>query len=454
MTDRRDDLASHINAIDRRRLSRPSADAAARLKTVAARAGRLTSEEADTTVKPVKTGRSDYLAVKAALQERLLDEIGARGLLENDGADVAAAVRDFAARAIASEDVGLNEAERVRLAEELTDETIGMGPLAPLLADPAVSDILVNAPDQVYVERFGRLERTDVRFRDADHIVRVIERIAARVGRRIDTASPMADLRLPDGSRVNATLPPVTIDSPTISIRRFGRRRLRRDDLLSIGTLSPEMLEFLVIAVRARKNILISGGTGAGKSTLLGVLAEAIPDSERIVTIEDTAELSLDQEHVVRMETRPVNIEGRGRILARDLLMNALRMRPDRIIVGEVRGGEAFDLLQALNTGHSGTLSTIHANSAEQALARFSSCVVQSGVELPYQAVRYQIADAIHLVMHLGRSQGARVVRQLLRITRYEVQRDRYETDVLFECPRTAQPDGPTRTDEPHATTA
>ena len=421
MTDRRDDLASHINAIDRRRLSRPSADAAARLKTVAARAGRLTSEEADTTVKPVKTGRSDYLAVKAALQERLLDEIGARGLLENDGADVAAAVRDFAARAIASEDVGLNEAERVRLAEELTDETIGMGPLAPLLADPAVSDILVNAPDQVYVERFGRLERTDVRFRDADHIVRVIERIAARVGRRIDTASPMADLRLPDGSRVNATLPPVTIDSPTISIRRFGRRRLRRDDLLSIGTLSPEMLEFLVIAVRARKNILISGGTGAGKSTLLGVLAEAIPDSERIVTIEDTAELSLDQEHVVRMETRPVNIEGRGRILARDLLMNALRMRPDRIIVGEVRGAEALDMLQALNTGHDGGIGTIHANSTRDALSRLETMVLMAGIELPSRAVREQIVSAIHLIVQVRRyDDGVRRIESIAEITGIE----------------------------------
>ena len=344
--------------IDRRALSRRSSDAAARLKTVAARAGRLPTEDGDTAARPAKPGRSDYLAVKAALQERLLDEIGERGLLENDDADVAAAVQDFAARAIASEEVGLNDAERVRLAEELTEETIGMGPLAPLLADPAVSDILVNAPDKVYVERFGRLERTDVRFRDAEHIVRVIERIAARVGRRIDTASPMVDLRLPDGSRVNATLPPATIDGPTLSIRRFGRRRLRRDDLLSLGTVSPEILEFLVIAVRARKNILISGGTGAGKSTLLGVLAEAIPDHERIVTIEDTAELSLDQEHVVRMETRPVNIEGRGRITARDLVINALRMRPDRIIVGEVRGAEALDMLQAMNTGHDGGIGT------------------------------------------------------------------------------------------------
>jgi pilus assembly protein CpaF len=330
-------------------------------------------------------------------------------------------VQDFAARALASEDVALNEAERVRLAEELTDETIGMGPLAPLLADPAISDILVNAPDQVYVERFGRLERTEVRFRDADHIVRVIERIAARVGRRIDTSSPMADLRLPDGSRVNATLPPVTIDGPTLSIRRFGRRRLRRDDLLSLGTLSPEILEFLVFAVRARRNILISGGTGAGKSTLLGVLAEAIPDTERIITIEDTAELSLDQEHVVRMETRPVNIEGRGRILARDLLINALRMRPDRIIVGEVRGGEALDMLQALNTGHDGGIGTIHANSTRDALARLETMVLMAGVELPSRAVREQIVSAIHLIVQVRRyDDGVRRIESVAEITGLE----------------------------------
>ena len=413
-----------MNPINRRQLSRLSPDASARLRAVAARAGRATGEEADPAApaaKAAKSPRSDYLAVKAALQERLLDEIGERGLLESEGADVAAAVQDFAARALASEDVALNEAERVRLAEELTDETIGMGPLAPLLADPAVSDILVNAPDQVYVERFGRLERTDVRFRDADHIVRVIERIAARVGRRIDTSSPMADLRLPDGSRVNATLPPVTIDGPTISIRRFGRRRLRRDDLLNLGTLSPEILEFLVFAVRARRNILISGGTGAGKSTLLGVLAEAIPDTERIITIEDTAELSLDQEHVVRMETRPVNIEGRGRILARDLLINALRMRPDRIIVGEVRGGEALDMLQALNTGHDGGIGTIHANSTRDALARLETMVLMAGTELPSRAVREQIVSAIQLLVQVRRyDDGVRRIESVAEITGLE----------------------------------
>ena len=421
MSDRRDDGSRPGQPIDRRLFSRSTNDAAARLRNVAARAGRLPNEEADLGAKTNKPGRADYLAVKAALQERLLDEIGERGLLENDDADVAAAVQDFAARAIASEDVALNDAERVRLAEELTDETIGMGPLAPLLADPAISDILVNGPDKVYVERFGRLERTNIRFRDADHIVRVIERIAARVGRRIDTASPMADLRLPDGSRVNATLPPATIDGPTISIRRFGRRRLRRDDLLTNGTLSPAILEFLVIAVRARKNILVSGGTGAGKSTLLGVLAEAIPDSERIVTIEDTAELSLDQEHVVRMETRPVNIEGRGRIAARDLLINALRMRPDRIIVGEVRGAEALDMLQALNTGHDGGIGTIHANSTRDALSRLETMVLMAGIELPSRAVREQIVSAIHLLVHVRRYEdGVRRIESVAELTGLE----------------------------------
>ncbi|MGQ0736796.1 MAG: CpaF family protein [Acidobacteriota bacterium] len=418
----RDDESTRRGAIDRRRLLRSSSiDAAARLRSVAQRTGRQGKDDIEAGAKPAKSGRSDYLTVKAALHERLLDEIGERRLLDSEGADVAAAVQEFAARAIESEDVALNEAERIRLAEELTDETIGMGPLAPLLADPAVSDILVNGPDHVYVERFGRLERTDIRFRDAEHIVRVIERIAARVGRRIDTSSPMADLRLPDGSRVNATLPPVTIDGPTLSIRRFGRRRLRRDDLLAIGTLSPAILEFLLMAVRARKNLLISGGTGAGKSTLLGALAEAIPVNERIVTIEDTAELMLDQEHIVRMETRPPNIEGRGRIVARDLVINALRMRPDRIIVGEVRGAEALDMLQAMNTGHDGGMCTVHANSSRDALSRLETMVLMAGTELPSRAVREQIVSAIHLIVHVQRFEdGVRRIESVAEITGLE----------------------------------
>ena len=423
MSDHRDDTRPAEGTANRRLLGRSlSNDAAARLRTVAGKGGlRLTKEESDHGVKQVKSARTDYLSVKAALHEKLLDEIGERGLLDGDNANVAAAVQEFAARAIESEDMPLNEAERIRLAEELTDETIGMGPLAPLLADPAVSDVLVNGPDKVYVERFGRLERTEVRFRDADHIVRVIERIAARVGRRIDTGSPMADLRLPDGSRVNATLPPATIDGPTISIRRFGRQRLRRSDLLTIGTLSPQILDFLAIAVRARKNILVSGGTGAGKSTLLGALAEVIPDTERIVMIEDTSELSLDQEHVVRMETRPPNIEGRGQITARDLVINALRMRPDRIIVGEVRGGEALDMLQAMNTGHDGGICTVHANSPRDALARLETMVLMAGIELPSRAIREQIVSALHLLVHVRRyDDGVRRIETVAELTGLE----------------------------------
>lgn len=404
--------------IDRSRLPRSlSGDAASRLKNLADRGSRTSTDDESSR----GGGRSDYQSVKAALHERLLDEIGDRRLLDGNESDVAAAVQEFAARAIEAEAVPLNDVERIRLAEELTDETIGMGPLAPLLADPAVSDILVNGPDRVYVERFGKVERTEVRFRDAEHVVRVIERIAARVGRRIDSSSPMVDLRLPDGSRVNATLPAVTIDGPTISIRRFGRQRLRRTDVAAIGTVSPEILEFLAIAVRARRNLLISGGTGAGKSTLLGALAEVIPADERIVLIEDTSELRLDQEHVVRMETRPANIEGRGQISARDLLMNALRMRPDRIIVGEVRGGEALDMLQALNTGHDGGMSTIHANSPRDALSRLETMVLMAGLELPSRAIREQIVSAIHFVVHVRRfDDGVRRVESVAELTGLE----------------------------------
>jgi pilus assembly protein CpaF len=289
------------------------------------------------------------------------------------------------------------------------------------MADPAVTDILVNRPEQVYVERFGRLEKTDVRFRDVDHLVRIIQRIAARVGRRIDESSPMVDARLPDGSRVNATLPPATLDSPTLSIRRFGRQRLRRADLVQLGMFSAEIHDFLDAVVRGRKNVLISGGTGSGKSTLLGALAEAIPDRERIVTVEDSAELILDQEHVVRMETRPANIEGRGLITARDLVVNALRMRPDRIIVGEVRSGEALDMLQAMNTGHDGGMTTVHANSPRDAFARLETMVLMAGLELPSRAIREQIVSALHLIVHVRRFEdGVRRVESIAEIVGME----------------------------------
>jgi pilus assembly protein CpaF len=363
----------------------------------------------------------DFLSIKARLHARLLDEIGERSLYGAGEDAIARTVNEFVSHVLQTENVPLNQSERDRLAEELTQETLGVGPLAPLMADAAVTDILVNAPDRVYVERFGRITLTEVRFRDHEHIQRVIERIAARVGRRIDTGSPMVDMRLPDGSRVNATIPPVSIDGPTLSIRRFGRQRLRREELMRLGMFSKEMLQFLELIVLARRNLLITGGTGAGKSTALGAIAESIPSHERIITIEDTAELILDQEHVVRMESRPPNIEGRGVITARDLVINALRMRPDRIIVGECRGAEALDMLQAMNTGHDGGMTTVHANSPRDALSRIETMVLMAGLELPSRAIRDQIVNALHFVVHVRRcDDGVRRVELIAEITGME----------------------------------
>ncbi|MBI5363316.1 MAG: CpaF family protein [Planctomycetes bacterium] len=363
----------------------------------------------------------DYLSIKARLHARLLDEIGERSMYGSGEDAIARAVTEFVSHVLQTENIPLNTEERERLAEELTQETLGVGPLAPLMADPAVTDILVNAPDRIYVERFGRLTLTDVRFRDHEHILRVIERIAARVGRRIDSGAPMVDMRLPDGSRVNATVPPVSIDGPTLSIRRFGRQRLKREDLMRLGMFNKEMMIFLEHAVRARRNVLISGGTGAGKSTALGALAESIPDSERIVTIEDTAELMLDQDHIVRLETRPPNIEGRGVVTARDLVINALRMRPDRIIVGECRGAEALDMLQSMNTGHDGGMTTVHANSPRDALNRLETMVLMAGLELPSRAIREQIVSALHFIVHVRRcDDGVRRIESIAEITGME----------------------------------
>lgn len=370
---------------------------------------------------PRSRSRADILGIKADLQVRLLDELSLRGMLEADEKSLAGFVREFVAEVLEGEDLPLNESERDRLAGDLTEETLGVGPLAPLMADPAVTDILVNAPDQVYVERFGRMEEAEIRFRDGEHIMRVIERIAARVGRRIDIASPMVDLRLPDGSRVNATVPPASPDGPTISIRRFGRRRLRRQDLLRFGMISNDIFTFLDYAVRGKKSILISGGTGAGKSTLLGATCEAIPESERIVTIEDTMELLLDQRHVIRLETRPKNPDGQGEITTLDLLINTLRMRPDRIIVGEVRGPEAVVMLQAMNTGHEGGLSTIHANSPRDALSRLETMVLMAAANLTVEAIRHQIAAAIDLLVHVRRYEdGIRRVESIAEVTGLE----------------------------------
>ncbi len=403
----------------RERLNRSStASIASRLRTtrklpVSNFLSDLTEKERRALQRP----QADYITIKSMLQERMLLEIGEQNLYAGSSTEVTRAIREFTARILTQEHIPLNEEERRSLADELTEETIGLGPLAPLLTDPAVTDILVNSPAHVYVERFGRIELTDVKFLNREHIARVIERIAAQMGRRIDASWPMADLRLKDGTRVNATLPPVSTDSPTLSIRRFGRQRLRKHDLLMSEMLSAEMSDFLDAAVRAKRNILISGGTGAGKSTVLSAMAESIPVYERIVTIEDTVELGLDQEHVVRLENRPENVEGRGKITTRDLLINTLRMRPDRIIVGEVRGEEAVDMLQALNTGHEGSMSTIHANSPPDALSRLETMVMMAGSDLPSFAIREQIVSAIHLVVHVRRYEdGVRRVEHVSEI--------------------------------------
>jgi len=364
---------------------------------------------------------ADYAEVKGELQTRLLEQLSDGDLLGAGEERIGDFVRQFAEDVLANEELPLNSREREQLGRDLLQETLGLGPLAPLVLDPAVSDVLVNGPQDVFVERFGRLEKSEVRFRDSEHLLRVIERIAAGVGRRIDQSSPMADFRLADGSRVNATIPPVSIDYPTLSIRRFGNRRLRGEDLLRYGSVNESMLQFLREVVRHRVNMVISGGTGAGKSTLLGALAEAIPSNERVVTIEDTAELQLDQPHVVRLESRPVNTEGAGQITIRQLVVNSLRMRPDRILIGEVRSGEALDMLQAMNTGHDGSLTTVHANSPRDALSRLETMVLMAGTELPSRAIREQITSAIQLLVHVSRGEdGVRRIQSISEVTGLE----------------------------------
>ena len=378
--------------------------------------------------------RLEYQSIKGDLHERLIDELNNAGMLIRPDEELKQYVEEFVAGVLETEDIPLNQAERIRLAEDLLEESLGSGPLAPLMGDPAISDILVNRYDAVYVERFGVLEPTDVRFRDEEHLVRIITRIAARVGRRIDTSSPMVDARLPDGSRVNATLPPVTLDGPTLSIRRFGRRRLTSENLVRLGMLSERMLEFLQLCVVNRKNMLISGGTGSGKSTLLGAISESIPTHERIITIEDAAELMLSQDHVIRMETRAPNIEGQGKISQRDLVVNALRMRPDRIVMGEVRAGEALDMLQAMNTGHDGSLTTIHANSPRDAFARLETMVMMAGMDLPSRAIREQAVSAINFVIHIRRFEdGTRRVERIAEVVGIEGQTPQLQDIYVFK---------------------
>lgn len=378
--------------------------------------------------------RSEYQQVKADLHRKILDRLDLEklGRTQNDTAreEVLVLIRNT----VNSEAVPLSFAERERLAREILDEIFGLGPLEPLLKDPTISDILVNRFNKVYVERAGRLEPTGLSFKDDAHLMQIIDRIVSRVGRRVDESSPMVDARLQDGSRVNAIIPPLAIDGPCLSIRRFGRDPVTARNMIEYKSLTEPMLELLAAMVKGRLNLLISGGTGAGKTTLLNVLSSYIPNSERIVTIEDAAELQMKQEHVVRLETRPPNIEGKGAIRQRQLVINSLRMRPDRIVVGEVRGEEAFDMLQAMNTGHEGSLTTVHANTQRDALSRIESMFSMANLNIPERAVRQQIASAIHGIVQIARlSDGTRKVIGISEVTGVEGEVICMQEIFLFE---------------------
>ena len=370
---------------------------------------------------PAQVARTDFGAVKAAIHRKLIQKLNLDRLTEVNREDVRREVTQILEALVVGESTPMNLQERERLATEVLDEVFGLGPLEPLLADPTISDILVNTHKRVYVERKGMLEMTSIQFRDDIHLMSIIDRIVSAVGRRVDESSPMVDARLADGSRVNAIIPPLAVDGPCLSIRRFGRDPLTSEDLLQNNTLTEPMLELLRGCVKARLNILVSGGTGAGKTTFLNVLSSYISNRERIVTVEDAAELQLHQDHVVRLETRPANIEGRGAIQQRQLVINSLRMRPDRIIVGEVRGEEALDMLQAMNTGHDGSLTTIHANTPRDALSRLETMVAMGSLNIPDNAIRRQIASAIDVVVQVSRlSDGTRKVISLAEITGME----------------------------------
>jgi pilus assembly protein CpaF len=378
--------------------------------------------------------RAEYQQVKADLHRKILDRLDLEKLGKATGETAREEVLVLIRNSVNGEAVPLSFAERERLAREILDEIFGLGPLEPLLKDPSISDILVNRFDRVYVERAGKLERTVLSFKDNQHLMQIIDRIVSRIGRRVDESSPMVDARLADGSRVNAIIPPLALDGACLSIRRFGRDPITSRHMLDNKTLSEPMLEFLSAMVKGRLNLLISGGTGAGKTTLLNVLSGYIPNSDRVVTIEDAAELQLKQEHVVRLETRPPNIEGKGAVRMRQLVINSLRMRPDRIVVGEVRGEEAFDMLQAMNTGHEGSLTTVHANSQRDALARVENMVSMANLNIPERAIRQQVASAIHAVVQIARlSDGTRKVMTISELTGMENELIQMQDVFVFE---------------------
>jgi pilus assembly protein CpaF len=353
-----------------------------------------------------RQSNKSFEELKRLIHSKLVDKLDLSRVSDLAGDTLRREIRLVVERLCDTENPLLNRMERERLIDEVLDETFGFGPLEALLKDPTISDILVNGPHNVFVERRGKLEKTDVKFRDNEHLLQIIDRIVSKIGRRVDETSPMVDARLPDGSRVNAIIPPLALDGPSMSIRRFGSNPLKLEDLLNYKAFTPEMAMLLEAAIKARLNIVISGGTGCGKTTLLNTLSSFIPSDERIITIEDAAELQLQQEHTVRLETRPPNIEGKGQVTTRDLVRNALRMRPERIIIGECRGAEALDMLQAMNTGHAGSMTTLHANSTRDAQARLETMIMMAGMELPVKAMRQQISSAVDLIVQANRLQG------------------------------------------------
>jgi len=353
-----------------------------------------------------RTSNKNFEELKRLIHSKLVDKLDLSRVSDLTGDTLRREIRLVVERLCDTENPLLNRMERERLIDEVLDETFGFGPLEVLLKDPTISDILINGPQKIFVERRGKMEKSDVKFRDNDHLLQIIDRIVSKVGRRVDETSPMVDARLPDGSRVNAIIPPLALDGPSVSIRRFGANPLKLEDLLNYKAFTPEMAMLMEACIKARLNIVISGGTGCGKTTLLNTLSSFIPHEERIVTIEDAAELQLQQDHVVRLETRPPNIEGKGAISTRDLVRNALRMRPERIIIGECRGGETLDMLQAMNTGHAGSMTTLHANAPRDAQARLETMIMMAGMELPIKAMRQQISSAVDVIIQANRLQG------------------------------------------------
>ena len=365
--------------------------------------------------------RDKHTELKVQLHQQLLDLINLQALEKMSREQIEAEVGDIVAEELAKQNHALNHAERKQLVGDVLDELLGLGPLEPLLKDPTITDVLVNGCDRVFVERYGVLEPSPVRFKDEKHLLRIIQKLVSAVGRRIDESSPLVDARLADGSRVNAVVPPLALDGSLLSIRKFARVPINLERLIEIGSVPAQVSEVLGAVVGSRRNVLISGGTGSGKTTLLNAMSAFIDDRERIVTIEDSAELQLQQQHVVRLETRPPNIEGKGEINQRDLVKNALRMRPDRIILGEVRAGEAFDMLQAMNTGHDGSMTTVHANTPRDALSRIEQMIGMSGVDVPPRSARAQIASAINVVVQVARlSDGRRKLISLSELTGME----------------------------------